>query len=123
QNLPLLAHPAPPDSRPHTVGSTPPSARRAAPLVAEDSGLARYATRLAISLGAMKRCSSDVSRTSESRRSAAGIDCAAAIRSMLAATPSEYVGPPSTVFTVTSVPRVSFARPLLSASAAAFVAP
>ena len=44
------------------VGVTPPSTRKAAPFVAADSGLATYATRLAISSGSIMRCSSDDGR-------------------------------------------------------------
>ena len=43
--------------------------------------------------------------------------------SVMIVTPSEYVGPPTTAFTVTCVPRVSLARPLPSASVAALLTP
>ncbi|MFF2772975.1 hypothetical protein ACFVUP_38340 [Streptomyces bacillaris] len=56
----------------------------------------------------MKRSSSDVRFCPmiASFIASTGSDCAAAIAPTASATPSEHVGPPSTVLTVTAVPRV-----------------
>ena len=94
--------------------TTPPSARRAAPLVAADSGLHTKATRVATSSGVVKRFSRDVGRMfwkNSLSTAAAVVFCSSArLRTKLLA-PSEAVGPGSTVLTVTLVPAVVSASP------------
>src|SRR4029077_14096165 len=79
--------------------TTPPSARKAAPFVADESGLATNATRAATSSGVAKRFSSEVGRAvvKNSFSTAAGAECSALAKSsMNFSTPSERVGPATT---------------------------
>src|ERR1700682_6667690 len=91
--------------------TTPPSALRAAPFVAEESGLQRNTTKGATSSGRAKRRNKELGRTLR-KNSVSSSDLvwfeAAAIRSTKTFTPSEAVGPGSTVFTVTAVPAVVY---------------
>src|ERR1700674_2910354 len=106
--------------------TTPPSALRAAPFVAEESGLQRNTTRGATSSGRAKRRNKELGRTlRKNSASNSALVCFedAAKRSTNSFAPSEAVGPGSTVFTVTPVPAVVSARPREIASCAVFVMP
>src|SRR6476619_8652185 len=63
--------------------TTPPSARKAAPFVADESGLATNATNAATSSGVAKRFSSEVGRAvvKNSFSTAAGAECLALAKS------------------------------------------
>ena len=104
----------------------PPSTRSAAPLVADDAGLATYVTIAATSSGVANRCSKDVGRAvlknSFSTVFALYPDLAA-ISATKSPTPRERVGPGSTLFTVIPVPAVVSAKPRATAICAAFVMP
>ena len=92
----------------------------------EDNGLATYATRLATSSGSIMRWISEDGRAlaknsaSSCSAVASGLFDVLLRKSMM---PSERVGPGSTAFTVTLVPRVSSARPRETASCAVLVMP
>src|SRR6266849_3890003 len=106
--------------------TTPPSALRAAPFVAEESGLQRNTTRAATSSGRAKRRNNELGRTlRKNSASNSALVCFedAAIRSTNSFAPSEAVGPGNTVFTVTPVPAVVSAKPREIASCAVFVMP
>src|SRR5579872_313327 len=106
--------------------TTPPSARNAAPLVAEDSGLHTKAIRAATSAGVANRWSRDDGRVlrKKSRSTAAGsTPRAAAAEDMILSALSDAVGPGSTAFTVTLVPTVVSASPRETASCAVLVIP
>src|SRR2546430_7382402 len=106
--------------------TTPPSARNAAPLVADESGLATNATSAATSAGVAKRCSSEPGRpvVKNSFSTAAGVTCLVLAKSaMNSSTPSERVGPARTEFTVTLVPAVVSANPRASATCIVLVTP
>src|SRR6266404_3828919 len=105
---------------------TPPSARNAAPFVAEESGLARKATSGATSSGLAKRCKSELGltvRKNSFSTSAAVMFFVFAISATNLSTPSERVGPASTELTVTLVPAVVSASPRASATCIVFVTP
>ena len=105
---------------------TPPSARSAAPLVADDNGLHTKATSAATSSTRAKRLSNEEGRTLRKNScsiSARLIFRAAAICSTNVSTPSESVGPGKTVLTVTLVPAVVSAKPREIASYAVLVMP
>src|SRR5258708_26381592 len=104
--------------------TTPPSTRRAAPLVAEDSGLQTYTTRFATSSVVAKRLSSEVGRMlvkNSFSNSANGLPPLNWLTN--SSTPSDCVGPGSTAFTVTAVPPQVSARPRETASCAVLVMP
>ena len=106
--------------------TTPPSARKAAPFVADETGLATNATSAATSSGVAKRCSSEVGRAvvKNSFSTAAGGTCFVLAKSaMNSSTPSERVGPARIELTVTPVPAVVSARPRASATCIVFVTP
>src|SRR6266550_4353231 len=106
--------------------TTPPSARKAAPFVADESGLATNATSAATSSGVAKRFRSEVGRAvvKNSFSTAAGVACLVLAKSsMNFSTPSERVGPASTELTVTPVPAVVSASPRASATCMVFVTP
>src|SRR5881296_2251085 len=87
--------------------TTPPSTRSAAPVVADASGLATYATIDATSSGIAKRFSNDVGRTSVKNvfsYSANDLPSVFASASTKSPTPRDRVGPGSTLFTVMPVP-------------------
>src|SRR3974390_2316197 len=88
---------------------TPPSARTAAPLVAEESGLQRKAAIAATSSGCAKRRSNELGRTlrknSCSNCSRVWLFCPARLL-MKRLAPSDAVGPGISVLTVTPVPAV-----------------
>src|ERR1700730_14981664 len=92
----------------------PPSARRAAPLVAEERGLARKVTRLAISEDSMRRWRMELercfSKNSFSACSGVGFGMEE-IFSRNSTMPSERVGPGRAGLTVTAVPLARWARP------------
>src|SRR6266446_4789146 len=98
--------------------TTPPSTRNAAPLVAEDRGLATNTTSAATSSVVAKRCNSELARTvrkNSCSTSAGVVFLDLAITAMNFSTPSERVGPASTELTVTPVPAVDSASPRASA--------
>src|SRR5277367_2774505 len=106
--------------------SRPPSARRAAPLVAEESGLARKVTRFAISDDSIRRWRSELERcfSKNSCSACSGVGFRMEdIFSRNSTMPSERVGPGRTVFTVTALPLVSSARPREIASCEDLVTP
>ena len=76
--------------------TVPPSTRNAAPVVAEDSGLATYATSEATSCGVLNRLSSEVGRTCSKNsfsNSAPDLPCSFASASTKSPTPRDFVGP------------------------------
>src|SRR5947208_6298848 len=106
--------------------TTPPSARKAAPFVADESGVATNATNAATSSGVAKRCSSELGRAvvKNSFSTAAGVACLVLAKSVMnSSTPSERVGPARTEFTVTPVPAVVSASPRASATCIVLVTP
>src|SRR5579862_6453072 len=106
--------------------TVPPSTRSAAPVVADDLGLATNATSDATSSGVAKRLMSEVGRTfSKNSRSNCGNDLPsdAARASTKSTTPRDLVGPGSTLLTVMPVPATDSARPRESASCAVLVMP
>src|SRR5271157_1727398 len=98
---------------------TPPSTRSAAPVVADASGLATYATSVAISSGAANRLISEVGRTfsknsfSNSPKDLPSVFASASTKSP---TPRDFVGPGRTQLTVIPVPATASARPRETAS-------
>src|ERR1017187_3061742 len=87
--------------------TTPPSARIAAPLMATASGEQTKTTTLATSAGSRNRLSRDDGRTflKNSFSKSAGVMCCwFASWATNVVTPSDAVGPASTLFTVTPVP-------------------
>src|SRR5947199_9889419 len=77
--------------------TTPPSARKAAPFVADESGLATHATSVATSSGVATRLRGEVGRAvvKSSFSTAAGIACVVLAKvSMIFSTPSDPVGGP-----------------------------
>src|SRR5690349_16585719 len=105
---------------------TPPSARTAAPLTAEDKGLHTKATTAATSSGAANRCRIELGRAVWKKFCSAAwtlMPCSAAMRRTNSVAPSDAVGPGSTAFTVTEVPMVVSASPREMASCAVFVVP
>src|SRR4029077_7224797 len=106
--------------------TTPPSARKAAPFVADESGLATNATSAATSSGVAKRFRSEVARAvvKNSFSTAAGVVCWVLPKSERNfSPPPEGVGPASTELTVTPVPAVVSASPRASATCMVFVTP
>src|SRR5260370_2788539 len=95
-------------SRPQRIErTTPPSARKAAPFVADERGLATNATSAATSSGVAKRLRSEVGLAvvKNSFSTAAGVACLALAKSsMNFSRPSERVGPASTEWTAHPVP-------------------
>jgi hypothetical protein len=105
---------------------TPPSTRKAVPVIADASGLAIYATREATSSGEANRLMSDVGLTfsknsfsNSSKDFPLDLDKA----SMKSSTPRDLVGPGKTQFTVIPVPATASASPRETASWAVFVVP
>src|SRR5262245_48611628 len=106
--------------------TTPPSTRRAAPVVADAWVLQTYAIIAATSRGWVNRCRTDEGRAvlKKSRSTSAGLlplDAASWATKPL--TPSDAVGPGNTLFTVTFVPASDSASPRATAICAVFVAP
>src|SRR5580698_4430162 len=112
---------------PHRIDrTTPPSTRRAAPYVAEDSGLHTKATSAATSSVLAKRFNSDegrILRKNSFSTSVGVVFCSLASSPTNLPTPSDAVGPGSTELTVTFVPAVVSARPRAIASCAVLVIP
>ena len=106
--------------------TTPPSARSAAPLIADANGLATNATTDATSSGVAKRRRIELGRAFSKNSfstSSRATPFSVARRRTNSATPSDSVGPGSTAFTVTAVPAVVSARPRDMASWAVLVMP
>src|SRR5271166_6346570 len=106
--------------------TTPPSTRKAAPFVAEESGLHTNVTSAATSSGLAKRFNSDVGRMARKNSrstAAASVFCSTPSSWTNLSTPSDAVGPGSTELTVTFVPAVVSARPRATASCAVLVIP
>ncbi len=105
---------------------TPPSTRRAAPVVAEASGLATYATSEATSSGVAKRLISDVGRTFSKNsfsNCSADFPLALAMLPIKSTTPRDFVGPGRTQLTVMAEPATASASPRDTASNAVLVTP
>src|SRR5437588_365237 len=105
---------------------TPPSTRNAAPLVAEESGLATNATMAATSSVVAKRFKSELGltvRKNSCSTSALVVFFDFAMSATNFFTPSERVGPASTELTVTPVPAVVAANPLARATCIVLVTP
>src|SRR5271169_3816085 len=103
---------------------TPPSTRSAAPVVAEASGLAMYATREATSSGMAKRLISEVGRAfSKNSFSICSYDCPLdfAKLSIKSPTPRDFVGPGRILLTVIAEPATASASPRETASCAVLV--
>ena len=106
--------------------TNPPSARNAAPLVAEESGLATKATRAPTSSGEANRRNSELGRAvrKKSFSTSAGETWLVLAKSaMNFSTPSERVGPARTELTVTPVPAVVSANPRAKATCMVLVTP
>src|SRR5665213_3923410 len=108
------------------VSITPPSTRNAAPLVADARGEATYTTILATSSGVAARAMMELGRcvrTNSLATASTLLPCWLAASVSIVTTPSDKVGPGSTEFTVTLLPRVSFASPRAIDSCAVLVKP
>src|SRR3569623_2874283 len=106
--------------------TTPPSTRKAAPVVADACVLHTYATIAATSAVAVMRLITELGRAvAKNSRSIVAVSTprAAASCATKAPTPSEEVGPGSTQMTVTPVPAMVSARPRATASCAVLLTP
>ena len=104
----------------------PPSTRMAAPLVADANGLEKYTTVFATSSVAANLCNNEVGLLLLKKffsASAIVMFPALAISCKNTAAPDDFVGPGKIAFTVTPLPLVSSAKPLLTARIAVFVMP
>src|SRR5262249_8795405 len=106
--------------------TTPPSTRRAAPVVPDAGALQTKVMNAAISAGSSKRRNKELGRICRKN----SFSTCAVLRPLAAArfaknptTPSEAVGPGRTLFTVTFVPARLSARPRATAICAVLVTP
>lgn len=106
--------------------TTPPSTRSAAPLVADDNGLAIYATIAATSSTSANRCINDVGQRCKKKSSiisSSDLFSVWACLIMAFSLARLQVGPGSTELIVTFVPLESLANPRDTASCAVLLMP